>query len=1034
MQEMPFNLLSDFEVSNMYASCKWDFLENDTFLKYVADNLNNNNSDQRPFDFKYFTETEFNQKFCNIKNSNVFSVFHLNVRSLNSNCRNLCQFFHLIDLKFDVIVLTEVCAFNITFYRNILPGYQFYYKLPVDSNVGGVGFFVKNCYNVQEVCHLNIESSPINRVENMWLEISNENYHVIVCGIYRHPNQNFLEFKNKLENCLDKISSQSLPCVVAGDINIDLIKSVCHTATSQYVDSLFMNNFMPTILMPTRITKKTATLIDHIYYYEGKQKYHNVLVKSGNLLTDISDHLPNFIILTKSSKAKTEMRPKVRIFSKNNLSLFKIKLESVNWDIVYAETDANVAYNKFHCVITNAFNASFPLKIVSKQRAKDKPWITTALKISSRIKNSLYRKWLKSKNTIDETKYKQYRDTFKKVAHEAENLHYKELFNTKTNSIKKLWENLNMITSFKNGKRNNENKIAKLRINNAILTNGNDICNGLNKHFTTVGQQIVGDLINNNPTSNLMDFTKYCDPPLKNSMYCEPITNEELSVLIRKLKNGKSPGFDDIGPKIIKLVSNIIVDPLVYLYNLSFESGTVPDKLKIAKVVPIFKGGDSSLPGNYRPISLLSIFDKLLEKLMAVRLNNFMSLNNILYRYQFGFRKNYSTVFAVMDVVDNILEHLDNNETCVGIYLDIMKAFDTVNHDILLHKMFNYGIRGIVYEWFRSYLTNRVQYTKVNSFVSNTTAITCGVPQGSVLGPVLFLIYMNDIYKAIPDVTVKLFADDTNVFLFDKNRQSLCLRATECLKKLNEWLIANKLTLNLTKTCYMVFTREKDKNFKLLLNNTKIEKVHSCKYLGIYFDDELNWQTHIDHIYNKIIKFTGILYKLRSKLEYDWLKAIYFAFVYPYLLYGIEIYANTFITYLDKLMKLNNKILRIIQNQPLRSHILDLYTRFNLLPLDHLHTQQLLVMAFKCLFHSHLVPSIFHDYFMYNRDIHTYNTRGGNDLHIFSQNTTYGKRTIKYKCSVAWNALPDCLKHCSTIKMFKRDSKMYLFSLISKDD
>jgi len=186
-----------------------------------------------------------------------------------------------------------------------------------------------------------------------------------------------------------------------------------------------------------------------------------------------------------------------------------------------------------------------------------------------------------------------------------------------------------------------------------------------------------------------------------------------------------------------------------------------------------------------------------------------------------------------------------------------------------------------------------------------------------------------------------------------------------------------------------------------------IIKVHSCKYLGIYIDDELNWKVHIDHIINKLIKFTGIFYKLRSKLTAEWLKNIYYAFVHPYILYGIEIYANTFGTYLDRLKKLNNKILRITQCQPRRSHVLDLYKRYNLLPLDHLYSQQLLVFVFKCLYYNQMVPFVFHEYFTFNRQVHAYGTRAQNDLHIFAPNTSFKKRTVKYQCSVLWNSLPE---------------------------
>jgi len=265
--------------------------------------------------------------------------------------------------------------------------------------------------------------------------------------------------------------------------------------------------------------------------------------------------------------------------------------------------------------------------------------------------------------------------------------------------------------------------------------------------------------------------------------------------------------------------------------------------------------GDSALPSNYRPISLLSVFNKLLEKLIAIRLNKFLEVNDVFYKYQFGFRKNYSTVLAVIDVVEDILEHLDKNDTGIGIYFDLKK---------LLYKLYNYGVRGTVYEWFKSYLHNRQQCTLVQHCVSSNATVTCGVPQGSVLGPPLFLIYMNDIGKAIPNEKNKLFADDTNLFIFDKDSKGLCLKATDYLDKLNLWFLANKLTLNATKTCYMVFSSKKDENIKLLIDKTEIKKVKFCKYLGIYIDYELNWKVHIDHIFNKLIRFTGIFYKKLS--------------------------------------------------------------------------------------------------------------------------------------------------------------------------
>ena len=339
-----------------------------------------------------------------------------------------------------------------------------------------------------------------------------------------------------------------------------------------------------------------------------------------------------------------------------------------------------------------------------------------------------------------------------------------------------------------------------------------------------------------------------------------------------------------------------------------------------------------------------------------------------------------------------------------------------------------------MYDWFNSYLSNRKQYTVVNGVSSAIGNVSCGVPQGSVLGPLLFLIYVNDIYKAVPDGILKLFADDTNLFLCGSNLQFLEKRANMCLKHMEDWFVANKLTININKTFYMVYSGKKSKKeetkLKLVVSGQVINKVSSCKYLGVHIDDLAKWNVHVDYIYNKLIKFTSIFYKMRTILPKHCLHKLYYAFVHPHITYGIEVYANTCHSVLDKLCKLNNKILRILLNATLDTPVTELYNSFGLMPIPLLFESKMLIFMFNSIYNSKNLPAAFNDYFIANSRpiVHNYNTRQSSNLHLESVNSNIGQRQTKFYASKCWNQLPKQLKEFTHINSFKKSIKQYLLN------
>ena len=296
--------------------------------------------------------------------------------------------------------------------------------------------------------------------------------------------------------------------------------------------------------------------------------------------------------------------------------------------------------------------------------------------------------------------------------------------------------------------------------------------------------------------------------------------------------------------------------PLTHICNLSFSTGVFPCELKIANVVPIFKTNDEIIFSNYRPVSVLPVLSKLIERLMYNRLIQYINENKLLYKYQFGFQTGKSTHMTLIVLLDKISEALERGECVIGVFLDFSKAFDTVDHSILLKKMHKYGIQGLALRWFEDYLYNRKQYVTYNSYKSNYELIKCGVPQGSILGPLLFLLYINDLSSVSEACFSILFADDTNMFITGHNVNEMCNQLNADLFRVQEWLHCNKLSINVLKTHYMIFTpRNKVVDYiSIIIDSTKLSRVYVTKFWGVQIDSQLSWKMHINYICKKIVE------------------------------------------------------------------------------------------------------------------------------------------------------------------------------------
>ena len=347
-----------------------------------------------------------------------------------------------------------------------------------------------------------------------------------------------------------------------------------------------------------------------------------------------------------------------------------------------------------------------------------------------------------------------------------------------------------------------------------------------------------------------------------------------MSKLINNINSKNSSGVDELSTIIMKLVKSDLLKPLTTLINQSLHTGIFSDKLKIAKVIPLFKKGDSTLIENYRPISLLPVISKIFERVIFNQMNDYFTLNNLFYDKQYGFRKYHSTELAALNVVDTIVNHMDNGNTPFAVYPDLSKAFDTLNHSILLDKLKFYGFRGTSINMIKRYLSNRKHCSEIDRFRSSYINIPTGVPQGSILGPLLFIIYMHDLPNASRLFKYIIYVDDTTLIanlndFYAKHDSGLNINIlNDELEKISYWLLANKLSLNKLKSQFMLFHQpQKRVTIPILkINNTIIECVDEFNYLGLIINKHFKWNSHVNKIGNKISQTIGVINKLKHLL------------------------------------------------------------------------------------------------------------------------------------------------------------------------
>ena len=783
--------------------------------------------------------------------------------------------------------------------------------------------------------------------------------------------------------------------------------------------------FFPLITHPTR--PMSNTLIDNIFT--------NVLnrnIRSGLFITDISDHLPVFTVCTNEPSEQQGLRQvRRRFFTEDSIASFKSRIATIDWDEFLGVTDGIVpsstsetglSYNKFLQKLTGIYNSSFPYKKIVPRKRDSKPWITPGLINACHKKNLLYKNFLSKRTLESEQRYKRYKNKLTSILRRAEKAYYSEELRKVKGNIKNTWDVLKRAS---NRLKKETVNCTSFQHNSSTICHPAEISQKFNEYFVNVGPSLAKNITK--PThGKVEDFLK---GNYINSMLLTPVDSHEVLNVINSLKWNKATGYDDINVNIVKLCSDILSRPLSTIINESFSSGIFPTELKIAKVIALFKSGNRNTFTNYRPVSILPVLSKIFEKLFYKRLVNYINSNTILNERQYGFREKSATAFALIDLMDDLTNAIDNREYTVGVFIDLKKAFDTLDHDILLRKLDHYGVRGLPLQWLRSYLQNRSQFVSYNSNDSSYLPIRCGVPQGSILGPLLFIIYINDLCNVSDVLKFFLFADDTNIFYSDKSVERVESIINENLKLLAKWFQINKLSLNLSKTKFIVFKGKQnlqDINLNLKVNNSGIDRVRETTFLGVIIDENLTWQSHISHLECKIAKNIGVIYRVKNILERDNLYILYCALVLPYLYYCSVVWGLNYKSRLYNLTKLQKKVIRIVDGAEFAEHTSPIFLKFKTLKLGDI------IMISTCMIMYRVsigdVPSKITNMFSINSIVHNHNTRQQTNLHIGFARTKLRSNTLRVKGAQIWNDLPEFVKNKATLFSFKKSVKYYLIA------
>jgi Reverse transcriptase (RNA-dependent DNA polymerase)/Endonuclease-reverse transcriptase len=904
---------------------------------------------------------------------------------------NLCEIKILVcENKPEIVCLSETHVTDKIFDSELkLENYSTIRCNSHSRHTGGVAIYVKEKYDFQEI--LNVQNG-LNWVCAIKTHASKK---CIYAVIYHSPSSSDADFVEIFEEWCELLFERAENCdiIITGDFNIDFSKPNLYQRKLQYIFESFglvqmTKNF-------TRITNNSETLIDLVL---TNQRTLEVIVSKPD---KISDH-ETLKIFSDATNSKIEEEKEIfcwKNYSKENLHKELRKFDWTGFQFLGINEKAKIIHDSLTVSVNN-------LVTVKKIKIKNKnEWYNNQLK---QLKNQVNNCRREIGKTTSSAQYKEIRNIYKnRVRSESDNSIKREIEKNKNNP-KELWKNLRKLTDYKPKEK------THILFGEEYIQEKNDICNKFNEYFVSSVKEINESI----PEENSLQPVNLENLEESRQFLFRLVEREEIEDIMRKMK--KKSSINNVNISVFRDAFEFFGDIFTEFVNEILTTGIFPDVYKIATVIPIEKVNNTIKCEEFRPINMMPIEEKIIEQVVRDQLWKYVEENSLLCEQQSGFRSDYSCETALNFALDGWKNDLQMKKIIAVIFLDLKRAFETIDRKLLLGKLRRYGIRGTALNFFESYLSNRKQHCRYAGVCSGNVENELGVPQGTVIGPLLFILYINDIISSVLVSRLLLFADDTLITLSGDSVRDLEEQLNTDLSSLSKWLNFNKLKLNVEKSKFMVITNKKiNKNeFELKIGNQRIERVGVMKYLGVILDDELKMDEHVDYVCKKMGQKYGFLCRTSKKLSTQSKILLYKATIATHIEYCSTVLFLASDEQVKRLQRIQNKIMRLILRAPKRTNVLWMLDAMQWQPLKQRIEMNTLSFIYKII-HNQL-PDYLCNKIRYIKDIHNYNTRSGGNVALPRMTKTGSQNSLFYRGMKIYNELENEIKNANTVENFKK--------------